>query len=107
MLTYTGLTVPSSKVYDGTTTAVVSGTAALQSPEQREAGSTDGAPYNGDDVSLSIGTLTGTYDYKDVLTATTVTFGGVTLTSQPHRTAPTSRSPLTQPATITAATWPR
>ena len=32
-LTMTGLTVPASKVYDGTTTAVVSGTATLQGTE--------------------------------------------------------------------------
>ena len=32
-LTYGGLTVPASKVYDGTTAAVVSGTATLQATE--------------------------------------------------------------------------
>ncbi len=78
-LTYSGLSAPASKVYDGTTAAVVSGTAALQTPETAGTGSTsDGAPYSGDTVSLT-GTASGVYDSKDVATATTVTFGGLSL----------------------------
>ncbi len=102
-LTMSGLSVPSSKVYDGTTTAVVSGSpGALQSPETGGTGSTgDGKPYVGDAVSLT-GTATGTYNSKNVLTATTVTFAGVSLTgTQAGDYALTIQSPTA--ATISAA----
>ena len=75
-----GLSVPASKVYDATTTAAVSGTAALAASEAAGAGSSaDGKPYTGDTVSIT-GTATGTYNSKDVATATTVTYGGLSLT---------------------------
>jgi hypothetical protein len=78
-LTMSGLTVPPSKVYDGTTTATVSGTAVLQSAESPGNGSTsDGKPYSGDTVSIT-GTATGTYNSPNVATATTVTFAGLSL----------------------------
>jgi hypothetical protein len=79
-LSLSGLAVPSSKVYDGTTTAVVSGSPGmLQAAEAAGAGSnSDGKPYTGDGVSLA-GTATGTYNSKDVATAATVTFGGLSL----------------------------
>ncbi|HEV2323095.1 MAG TPA: YDG domain-containing protein, partial [Terracidiphilus sp.] len=78
-LTYTGLSAAASKIYDATTNATVTGTATLQPAEAAGAGSTsDGKPYTGDAVSL-IGTPTGSYDSKDVASATTVTFGGVSL----------------------------
>ena len=65
-LTYSGLSVPSSKPYNGTTTAMVSGTASLPSTEGAGSGSTsDGIPYSVDAVSLT-GTATGTYNSKDV-----------------------------------------
>ena len=48
-LTMSGLSVPSSKVYDGTTTAVVSGTPTLATAIGAGTGtSADGAPYTGD-----------------------------------------------------------
>src|SRR5262249_13509841 len=82
-LTMSGLSVPGSKIYDGTTTAVVSGSpGSFQTAETAGTGTTsDGKPYtgNGDAVSLT-GTATGTYNTKDVATATTVTFAGVSLT---------------------------
>ena len=79
-LTMSGLSVPGSKIYDGTTNAVVSGTAALASAEATGSGTTaDGKPYTGDTVSLT-GTATGYYNSKDVATASTVTFGGLSLT---------------------------
>ena len=100
-LTYTGLTVPASKVYDGGTTAVVSGTATLQGTEAPGTGnSTDGKPYSGDSVSLT-GNATGTYNSKDVPTATTVTFGGLSASSSPM--GDYTVTPLTQAATITNA----
>src|SRR4029079_7691044 len=79
-LTGSGLSAAASKVYDGTTSAVVSGTPSLQSTEPAGAGSTaDGKPYTVDSMSLT-GSAIGTYNSKDVATATTITFAGVTLT---------------------------
>ncbi|MEI6601324.1 MAG: YDG domain-containing protein, partial [Comamonadaceae bacterium] len=79
-LTETGMSVPASKVYNGTTVAVVSGTPVLQSTEAAGAGTTtDGIPYAGDTVSIT-GTPVGTYNSKDVGTATAVTYSGLTLT---------------------------
>ena len=97
-LTYSGLTVPASKVYDGTTTAVVSGTAALQADGGSAGSTSDGKPYTGDTVSLT-GTATGTYNSKDVATATTVTFGGLSLTGTGNGDYTLTAS--TQAATIT------
>src|SRR5205814_295702 len=78
-LTITGLTAPSSKVYDGTTTATVTGTAALLAAETPAFGTGgDGKPYVVDTVSVT-GTPTGTYNSKDVATATTVTVAGLSL----------------------------
>jgi hypothetical protein len=99
-LTYTGLSVPASKVYDGTTTAVVGGTAVLKPTESTGSGSTsDGTPYTGDTVSIT-GTPSGTYNSKDVAAATTVTFGGLSLTGS--QASDYSLTALTQAATITA-----
>ena len=89
-LTYSGISVPASKVYDGTTTAVISGTAALQATETAGSGTTsDGKPYTGDTVGLT-GTATAAYNSKDVASATTVTFGGLSLAG---RRWVTTRSP--------------
>lgn len=74
-----GLSVPTSKVDDGTTTAAVSGAAALASTEAAGAGhSADGKAYTGDTVGIT-GAATGTYNSQDVATASTVTFGGLAL----------------------------
>ena len=101
-LTYSGVSAPSSKVYDGTTTAVASGTPALQAAESAGSGtSSDGKPYSGDTVSAT-GTATGTYNTKDVATATTVTFAGITLTGA--QASNYSLTALTQAATITVKT---
>ena len=105
-LTYSGLSVPASKVYDGTTMAEVSGTAALQTAEAAGTGSSaDGKPYSVDSVSLT-GTPTGTYNSKDVATATTVTFGGLALTGTVNGdytlTASTQAATIT-PRTVTAS----
>ena len=101
-LTYSGLSVPASKVYDGTTTAEVSWTAALQAAEAAGTGSTeDGKTYSVDSVSLT-GTPTGTYNSKDVAMATTVTFGGLALTGTGNGDYTLTAS--TQAATITPRT---
>ncbi|MEN9717428.1 MAG: filamentous hemagglutinin outer membrane protein, partial [Pseudomonadota bacterium] len=79
-LTMSGLTVPSSKVYDGTTAAVVGGAAALLAAQSPGSGtSSDGKAYTGDTVNIT-GTAVGTYNSKDVGSATSVTFSGLTLT---------------------------
>lgn len=65
-LTMTGLTVAASKVYDGNTSAVVGGTGALV------------GVFGVDAVALS-GTAVGTYDSKNVVTASEVAFSGLTL----------------------------
>jgi autotransporter-associated beta strand protein len=97
-LTVTGLSVPASKVYDGTTaTATPTGTATLATAEAPAFGTgNDGAPYTGDSVSLT-GSATGTYDSATVAGATTVTFGGYSQANANY-----TLSPLTQAATITA-----
>lgn len=78
-LTMAGLTVAGSKIYDATTTAVVGGSAALLSAEAIAAGTLgDGKPFSGDVVNIS-GSAIGTYNSKDVATAATVTFSGLSL----------------------------
>ena len=79
-LSMSGLSADASKIYDGTTNAVVTGTAALDTKEDAGTGNTgDGKAYNGDTVSIT-GTATGTYNSKDVGTGTIVTFAGLSLT---------------------------
>ncbi len=79
-LTMFGLTVPASKVYDGSTASVVNGTAQLQATENPNTGTAnDGKPYTGDVVSIA-GTPIGTYNNKTVLLASNVTFSGLALT---------------------------
>ena len=99
-LTYSGISVPTSKVYDGTTATLVSGTPVLQGTETGVLGSGgDGVPYSGDDVSLT-GAPVGTYNSKDVSTANLVTFSGVSLTGTDVDDY--TLTVLTQAATITA-----
>jgi hypothetical protein len=74
-----GLSVPSSKVYDGTRSAAVIGTSSFASEAVGSGDSADGLAYAGDTVSLT-GTAMGTYNSKDVLNATTVAFSGLSLT---------------------------
>ncbi len=114
-LTMSGLSVPSSKVYDGTTTATVSGSpGSLQSAETAGNGSTsDGKAYTGDTVSIT-GTATGTYNSKDVATASSVSFGGLSLTGaqagdysltiQSVASATITAKALTAQGTLTAPT---
>ena len=80
----------------------MSGTAALLAAEAAGAGSTaDGTPYSGDTVSLT-GTATGLYNTKDVATAGTVTFAGLSLAGTASSDYTLTAS--TQAATITAKT---
>jgi len=73
------LSVPPTKVYDGTTNAVVSGAAALQIAEAAGGNTSDGKPYTGDTVSL-IGTASYGYNSRNVLEATVVNENGLSLT---------------------------
>ncbi len=77
-LTMSGLVVPSSKIYDGNTTAVVTGTPLLQSPIVAGTGAAnDGKPYFGDQLSFT-GTPVAQYNTQHVY-ATKVSFSGLTL----------------------------
>ena len=78
-LSMTGLSTPTSKTYDGNTSATVTGNATLLSASAAGAGSsTDGKPYAGDLLTLSSSPV-GAYNSKDVATATTVSFTGMSL----------------------------
>jgi filamentous hemagglutinin family protein len=76
-LTVSGLS-SANKTYNGLTTATVSGTAALQSIAAASGVNSDGRRITGDTVSVS-GTASGSFNSKDVATATTVTFTGLSL----------------------------
>jgi filamentous hemagglutinin family protein len=101
-ISVTGLSVPTSKVYDGTTAATVTGTPTL-TPVAADLGSaTDGLYISGDTVSLS-GTAVGTYNNKNVASATSVSFSGLSLTGSSSSNY--SLTPQTSSAaTITAKT---
>src|SRR5262249_54730377 len=78
-LTVSGLST-NNKVYDATTTATLTGTAALQAAEAAGSGTTaDGKPYTGDTMTLG-GTATGTFASKDVANGISVSVSGNTLT---------------------------
>jgi len=99
-LTETGLSVAASRIYDGSTTATVAGSAALASAEAVGAGTTaDGKAYTGDTVGIT-GTVSGTYNSKDVATASTVTYAGLALNNSNYTL--TIQSPVA--ATITRRT---
>ncbi|MES2320373.1 MAG: YDG domain-containing protein [Pseudomonadota bacterium] len=73
-----GLTVPASKVYDGTAAAVVGGAGVLTAENVGTGTTADGKSYTGDLVSIA-GAATGTYNNAHVAGATTVTFGNQAL----------------------------
>jgi autotransporter-associated beta strand protein len=99
-LTVTGLSVPASKLYDGTTaTATPNGAPTLQGAEVAGPGTGgDGAPYTGDAVTVS-GPAIGSYNSKDVASANLVTFNGLSTANANY-----TITPPTQAATITIAT---
>nr|MBP6000383.1 gliding motility-associated C-terminal domain-containing protein [Sediminibacterium sp.] len=77
-LTMSGLVVPASKVYDGTTNAVVTGVPVLQTTTVAGTGSTtDGKPYFGDQVAIT-GTPIAQYNTQHVF-AIFVRFTGLSL----------------------------
>ena len=100
-----GLAVAASKVYDGTTHAVVTGTKKLAAAEAVGQGTAmDGKSYIGDTVSLT-GTAVGTYNSKNVANASKVTYSGLSLTgSQAGNYTLTIQSPANAkitPKTVT------
>jgi autotransporter-associated beta strand protein len=106
-LTIGGLVPGGSKVYDGTTQVSLSGTPSFLASEAFGTGSsTDGKPYTGDVVGIT-GLATGTYNSKDVATATTVTFSGLTLNGAQaanYTVQGTAAATITpKPLTVTAA----
>jgi mucin-19 len=88
-LTVTGLSVAASKVYDGTTSAAVTGTASF------------GGLLGGDTVTLG-GTPVGAYNSKDVATAVSVSLSGLTLAG-----ASASNYSLAMPASLSATITPK
>ena len=69
----------SAKVYDGTTTATLTGTAALTGSESPGSGnSSDGLRYTGDAITMG-GTPAVAFNSKDVGTPVSVTVSGNTL----------------------------
>ena len=65
-LTMSGLSVPTSKVYDGTNAIAVTGTPALPAAEAPGSGTvTDGNPYSGDTIGVT-GTAAGAFADKAV-----------------------------------------
>jgi filamentous hemagglutinin family protein len=80
-LNVSGLSVTSTKVYDGTTaiSGSVTGTAAFLAAEAMGSGTdTDGKPFTGDALTIT-GTPTASYNSKAVASATTINFSGLTL----------------------------
>jgi uncharacterized cupin superfamily protein len=101
-LSYSGVSVPPSKPYDGNANAVVSGSPMLQMAEAAGMGSSaDNKPYTGDMVSVT-GTITATYNSQNVSSAYQVTFAGAALSGA--ESGDYSLNAFTQPATITPAT---
>ena len=76
-LTVTGLSA-ADKFYDGTTTAAVTGTAALLAAEAAGGATDDGKPYTGDTVTVS-GTAAGTFAQREPGIAYSVAVSGVSL----------------------------
>ncbi len=74
-----GLSVAGNKTYDATTSATIIGAASLLAAEAPGSSTSDDKPYTGDTVSIT-GTTTGTYNSKDVASASSVTFAGLSLT---------------------------
>jgi phosphotransferase system IIA component len=100
-LTVSGLSA-SSKIYDATTAATLTGTAALQTAEAPGAGTmVDGKPYTGDTLTIG-GTPTGAFASKDVANGIAVTVTGNTISG-----AQSGNYALTQQSGLTANITPK
>jgi hypothetical protein len=97
-LDVSGLSAVASRVYDGTTTAALTGSAALAASESAGAGTTsDGKPYTVDTVSMT-GTAVGAFADRHVATGKAVTVSGLSLTG-----TNASNYTLNSPAGLTAS----
>ncbi len=95
-LTITGYSA-TSRTYDGTTTAVLTGTSALLATEAAGTGTTsDGKPYTGDTVNIT-GTAAGAFADRHADTGKTVTITGLSLDNSNYSVATVMTT-----ATITA-----
>src|SRR5438876_90332 len=93
-----------STIYDGTTTAKLGGTAALQTAEAGGAGTTaDGKPYTGDTVTIG-GTAAGTLAAKDVATEAVTITGNTISGAQSGNYTLTQQTGLTQSVTAKSLT---
>jgi hypothetical protein len=96
-LSVTGLT-GGTRVYDGSNSGPLTGTAALLTAEGPGTGSTaDGKPYSGDTVSL-VGTPSGAFASKNVGTSLAITVTGLSVGG-----AQASNYSLTAPAGLTGS----
>jgi hypothetical protein len=79
-LTISGVAAVATRIYDGTTVAGLTGTAAIQAAETAGTGTTsDGKPYTVDSVTVS-GTAAGAFADRNVGTAKAITISGITVT---------------------------
>lgn len=79
-LTVAGVSAVATRIYDGTATAALSGTAAFLSTETAGSGTTaDGRPYSVDSVSIS-GSAAGTFADRHAGTAKAITVTGLSVT---------------------------
>jgi hypothetical protein len=108
-ITESGLSVATSKVYDGITNAAISGTATLATETAGAGSATDGKAYTGDVVAVT-GTVTAKYNSQNVTQGNTVTFGGLalnnsnyTLTMQAPVAATITPKPITETGLSVAA----
>ena len=102
-LTVSGLTV-NAKMYDGSTTATLSGTAAFQGTEAVGSGTaSDGKPYSADSVTPG-GTAVGAFNSSTAGTAVSVNVTGVTVTGTGNGNY-TVTQPTLSADILTTATW--
>jgi hypothetical protein len=96
-LSIAGVTAVATRVYDGTTVAGLTGTAAFLSTEAAGAGTTsDGKPYSVDTISVG-GTAAGAFADRNVGTAKAITVSGITVAG-----ADAANYTATQPAGLSA-----
>ncbi len=102
-LTVGGLSAPASRVYDATLVASVSGTPTLLAAEAAGTGtSSDGKIYTGDALTFN-GSATGSYNSKDVASANTVTFAGLTSSNSNYALNLGSQAATITPKTLTVS----
>ena len=99
-----GLTITARKIYDSTTTAAITGAATLLSQSTGSGNNADGKIYTVDPLVTLTGTAAATYDSKDVLTASTISISGLSLSgagSSNYTLLPLSQSGTITPKNLT------